>query len=238
MKKTFLITRPQAQAQPLVSAISQLGHQCITLPCVAIEPLALPSLKKMMHYNALIFTSANAAHADLPYHDIIQPVLSIGPATTQALHAQGLDTIITAQPYSSEGLLALTELTNINDHNIAIFTGDNPKPLLRDTLHARGAHVDVVLCYRRTQPTYTAANLLQIINTPIDAIITTSHDTLVNLITLFKTHLDWLLSQHLLVISEKMSAFAKEQGFTHVSIADSPHTDAICRWVTSSHSQS
>jgi len=61
----------------------------------------------------------------------------------------------------SEGLLALPELANVQGRRVVLFRGEGGRELLAETLRERGAHVDLVSCYRRAVPSSGAEGLVE-----------------------------------------------------------------------------
>ena len=225
MAKTILITRPKNQSQALIDGIETLGYSCLELPCLTIKAHALSlGINELALYTALVFTSANAVTRGIPYQSITQPVLAIGPGTSDALGGKGVPNVITATPYNSDGLLALPILKNIANKKIAIFTGENPKALLAETLQQRGATVNTHYCYKRLVPQYTEADIMPITQTVLAAIIVTSEETLNALATIFEKHRPWLLDQNIITGTLALKKAAKTIGFQSVTVAKSPYT--------------
>jgi uroporphyrinogen-III synthase len=73
----------------------------------------------------------------------------------KALAARGVTGCIAPQErFESEALLAQPELAGerVSGKRIVIFRGDGGRELLADTLRARGAVVEYIICYRRACP--------------------------------------------------------------------------------------
>ena len=226
-RNTFLITRPAHQAAELITSIEKNGNTCVSLPCIDISPPNDPqsiafAITHFNQFDCCIFTSVNAV---LPqFKNVIaayeKSLLAIGPATAKKLSSDTQQPIIIPNDYSSEGLLKLPELQLVKNVTIAIFTGDNPKPLLADTLQAQGANIKIITCYKRSCPQYTPEQIHAITQTNYAGIITTSKEAFDNLMTLFEHHREWLKKQPLVVISESMATTAKAYGFQKITITD------------------
>ncbi len=79
-----LVTRPQADAEPLVEALQALGFQVLSAPLLAVEPIKAARID-LDGVQALLFTSANGVRvfAELsPERGL--PVFAVGDATAQA----------------------------------------------------------------------------------------------------------------------------------------------------------
>ncbi len=234
---SILITRPKHQAESLSLMLKKLGAKTLLFPTLLIKPLhETPEiqtfLKKITHYNFAIFVSANAI-IPLPAIDSLK-IIAIGPGTANALKKNNIHVDFIPNLYNSEGILALPALQNIKNKSIAIFCGENSKPLLKDNLIQRGATVDEIVCYRRECPTITNNELKSLRSKPINLIITTSKESLQNLTKVFPLSSDqWIYKKHLLVISESMAELAHEMGFvSKVIIAKNATDQAIVDTLT------
>lgn len=225
---TILITRPEHQAHALSELITAAGGKTIVFPTIIIEPTTShsglqPLIKKIMNYDIAIFVSANAVDYVAPGWQPPQSltVIAIGPGTANALEKYQITVHAIPPHFSSDGLLTLPHLMRINHKKIVIFCGENTRPVLRDTLRQRGATVDEAIVYRRRCPTPNNKQLESLIAQPLDVIITTSRESLVNLFSLLPTiHHAWLCQIPLMVISPAMALLAKGMGFHHIIIAD------------------
>ena len=231
MSKKFLITRAERQSTELVSILSQHDIDCVVLPCVEISPPTsrdslFEAIEHIDDYDCCIFTSVNAVEA-LP-HDLtgFKKVIAIGPATAKALQQLGIEASV-PEEFNSEGLLAMPELMHVDRQQIAIFTGENPRGLLHETLQQRNAHVELIFCYKRSCPHYKKAALDEVMATDIDGIICSSAEILVNLIMLFEEDLTWLTRHSLVVVSDNMHQLATKVGFQEIHQAKDATTQAI-----------
>jgi uroporphyrinogen-III synthase len=223
--KPFLITRPQQQSSELIAAIEKQGDSCIHFPCIEIsKPTDQQSIAfAITHFDQFdlcIFTSTNAVLPQLKevIHRYKKTLIAIGPATAKQLANNTEKLIVVPHTHSSEGLLELSELQSVSGLNIAIFTGENPKNLLKESLNLKGALVEYIICYRRSCPNYTTQQIDRIVQYDYAAIITTSKETLNNLISLFNHYKTWLVQQPIIVISTSMADIAQTYGFQEIII--------------------
>lgn len=170
----IVVTRPRAQAAPLVEAIAAAGGLPLIFPLLEISPASDPqslsdAVARLADYALAIFISPNAVDYALPailaYHRWPAGLLpaAVGPGTVKALAAHGVGGCIApSERFDSESLLDLPELAGekIRGQRIAIFRGDGGRELLADTLRERGAEVDCITCYQRSGPAQGAAPLL------------------------------------------------------------------------------
>lgn len=221
LQANFLNTRPKDQADLLNNLLHQIGALSINLPCIEISGPPNPSLLKESLKNStqddyIIFLSANTLNflgAHWPTYKAT--LIAIGPGTETALKKINKLVRYIPEDFSSEGLLGLEVLQNPHGKKITIFCGENPRPLLAETLKARGAIVQEVICYRRVKPHFNVHTELGPLKAAsIDCIISTSLESLNNLYEMLAEEgRDWLLSRQLLVISQAMLERAKELGF-------------------------
>jgi len=99
-----VVTRAEAQAEPLVSRLEALGHEVVRCPLIRIEPLGDEPLDFGM-YDWVAVTSPNGADeigrrlAEAPRH-----FAAIGPSTAEALCRHGYEPDLVARVHTQEGL--------------------------------------------------------------------------------------------------------------------------------------
>jgi uroporphyrinogen-III synthase len=243
-----LVTRPAHQAVSLISALNQASATPLLLPVTTIiptinDPSVGAALQQYEQANSIIFTSSNAVrNAILAINKAnkswppVQSVFAIGPATCHSLNVSNCNNVIMPDiDFSSEGLLAKSELQHIKDNIIIIFGGANPRPLLATQLQQRGAHVLHAACYMR-QPLTAQMDIKQqaeLLN-KVDIIVCTSNETLLNLIQAFDKGLhNQLFDKEFLVINSHMKTTLKGLGYIKSPIiADNPTDHSIMSALT------
>lgn len=239
IKGTVVITRPLHQAQNLALLIQKNGGKVIFFPTLEILPIKnnvnlQKAAKNIDQFDIVIFVSANAvdyflkAHTPSSRDDAI--AIAVGSGTAHAL-CKGKITAIIPENHSSEGILNLKELQNIKDKSIALFCGENSKPLLKKVLLARGATVEEIVCYRRQCPDVNVDKIATAWREAgVNYLISTSTESLQNLYFIFaKIDSTWLLQIPLLVVSDSMSALAQQLGFKTIIRTQGASDDAICK---------
>lgn len=230
-----LITRPKDQAQTLSEAILKAGGKTILYPTLAItEPddksTLLTVLQNLSNFDIAIFTSVNAVEKTLAHWQRTPKKLligAIGPTTENALTSHSVKVSFVAEsPYSSETLLNAASLQNIKHKNIVIFTGEDGRNYLSETLQQRNAKVTVAPAYRRILP---KNNHVKWQSKNIDIIVSSSHEGLRNLLLLKKNQKQRLLKIPLLVSSERLSLLAKDLGFETIFVAENASDEAILK---------
>ena len=186
-----LVTRPARQAAGFAQKIAALGGVPVIFPAIVILPPENRAAVDRAHaaladYDIAIFISPNAVEYGVPDPRHWPPPLEVfapGPGTAEALAAAGIAGVrIPATTFDSEGLLALPELADVRGKRVLILRGEGGREHLGDSLRARGAHVDAVACYRRTQPRSDAQGLAEAFRAgAIDVVTVTSSEALDNL---------------------------------------------------------
>jgi uroporphyrinogen III methyltransferase / synthase len=102
----IVVTRPAEQARPLVEKLEALGHEVVVCPLIAIEPLGDEPID-LRDYDWVLVTSTNGAR-ELGRRRSGEPkrLGAIGPATADALRAEGLEPDLIAEVSTQEALAA------------------------------------------------------------------------------------------------------------------------------------
>ena len=168
----IVLTRPRAAAEALAAPLQAEGARVFLFPALAIEPIApTPGLESLVarieEFHLAVFVSANAVEHGL---EAVRAAgawpagleaAAVGEATAEALRNSGVSRVISpADRHDSEGLLALPRLQAVKGQNIVVFRGEGGREAIRETLAARGAHVEYAECYRRVMPSADAKPLL------------------------------------------------------------------------------
>jgi uroporphyrinogen-III synthase len=100
-----VVTRPRAQAGPLVSRLEELGHEVVECPLIEIEPLT--GRIEVEGYDWVIVTSPNGARELVSRASGALPkVAAVGPGTAETLRELGVEPAFVPQVSSQDGLLA------------------------------------------------------------------------------------------------------------------------------------
>lgn len=99
-----IVTRPRAQAAPLVEALRAIGAEVVECPLIEIEPLSDEPVDGR-GYDWIVVTSPNGAR-ELGRRGLNLPRLAaVGPGTADALRRQDLEPAFVAEESSQDGLL-------------------------------------------------------------------------------------------------------------------------------------
>lgn len=223
--RTVLVTRPAHQAAALVRTIQSAGGETFVFPALEIEaaPAAdlSASLAQLATADIVIFISPNAAQFGMAAAQVLPAasrIFAVGPGTARVLQAQGIQDVITPDGQDSEALLALPQLQEMAGKVVMIVRGVGGRPVLADTLAARGAEVHYLECYRRVRPQADAGPLLARWQAGgIDAVTVTSAETLHNLAALLgEAGAPWLTATPLFAPHEKIAEAARRFGIAQV----------------------
>ena len=120
--RCIVVTRPQAQAAPLVEAIAAAGGRPLLFPLLEISPAPDvgpldQAVASLSDYALVVFISPNAVTHAVPailargaWPAGVVPA-AVGPGTVKALAAHGIGgCLVPSERFDSEALLALPEL--------------------------------------------------------------------------------------------------------------------------------
>ncbi len=241
-----LVTRPDGQAGPLCDLITAQGGRAIRFPAITIAPAddpheAMMALQRINDFNLVIFVSPNAVRYGLELLgggglSAETRVAAIGKGSARILAERGVEVdILPEGRFDSESLLALPELTDVAGMRILIVRGTGGRPLLADTLRARGAEVEYAEVYSREIGDAEAGSLIASWRTQVQIAVATSCEILDNLfLMLGETGAGMLRQTPLVVVSERIQMRAHELGCNNIIMADEASDQgllrSICNW--------
>lgn len=230
--RCLAVTRPEGQAESLCRAIRAAGGEVLPFPVLAIGPAPdlaplLALLPQLDAFDLAFFVSPNAVHhaLDLVLSRRAWPaglrVATVGPGSVRALVQRGFSQVIAPQQgFDSESVLALPEFAAaaVHGRRVLILRGDGGRDLLADTLHARGARVECVCCYRRFRPEIDPERLLAPARAGrLDALLLTSTEGVSNLVRMVGAQgIALLRTVPVFVSHPRIASRACEAGFTCV----------------------
>ena len=229
-----LLTRPIQQQQTLSDAIASRGGRATQLPLIEIKSLqettSIQALKSKIqgldNYHILIFVSTNAVrYAATWINDYWSRfpvgicVVGIGPTTAQAISEQiSRDVIHSPTGMTSEDLLELPQLKQVDGKRIGIFRGQGGRELLAEELTARGGEVDYLEVYQRLPIHYNSRDFCRRLRSDsVNVLTVTSAESLTKLAAALGDNKEELGLIPLLVPSARLLQQAEQSGFSHVS---------------------
>jgi uroporphyrinogen-III synthase len=166
-KSPILVTRSEPGASVLVEALRNAGYTARRLPVLEIQPLDDPHSRAVVaeldRFDVVIFVSGHAVRLGVELIDAVWPErprllwIAVGAATADALRGYGIAALVPATE-SSEGILALPQLSDVVGRRVLICAGRDGRSLLSDGLSRRGATVERLDLYTR-EPTALASAL-------------------------------------------------------------------------------
>ena len=99
-----IVTRPRAQARPLVEALELLGATVVECPLIEIERTSDEPVDAA-GYDWLVVTSPNGADEIAVRGRNLPAIAAVGPGTAEALRAHGIEPAFVPRESSQDGLL-------------------------------------------------------------------------------------------------------------------------------------
>ncbi len=232
----YLITRPRPKLAATAAAFAVAGLAATVIATSDIEYCQpdIDALRQQLQAESvrtpLIVTSVFAAQVllTLPAACVAQrPVVAVGAATASALAATA-SPIITPQPQTSEGVLALPELAAPPCQSVLIIKGEGGRTAIADTLQARGIAVTPYCVYRRV-PLAKPVQSNQWQWSHVKGIIATSEEMARQLWhqapQAHAAALPWL------TVSERVARAIRALGVREVAVSAGASDAALIKWV-------
>lgn len=228
----LLLTRSSAQNKLLLGKLKRPDLPSFDLPLLEAQTIALsPEMQSRVmdldQFDQLIFISKNAVEFGYPVLEQYWPQwplklswLAVGKATAAALQQYDIDPIF-PELASSEGLLELPQLQDVEEQRILIVRGIGGRETLKTELDKRGAKVDYLEVYERhliphkPQDLPDADQVLALVYS--GEAIQRLHELVIH------------RHQHytLVVPSERLRTLAIDTGFDKVEVAKSQEEDSM-----------
>ncbi len=236
-----LVTRPAHQAETLCQVIERHGGIPVRFPTIEIVGLenqisATNLTEKLSKFRWLIFTSANAVNFALKANDgkirefSETGIAAIGKATAKALESVGMKVgLLPDIGFDSEALLAMPQMQYVKGQSILIIRGQGGREELASGLRNRGATVEYLDVYKRIMPQQETSQVSRLLeNNELAAVVVTSGEALVNLITMLGINFQYRLKAvQLVVISDRIRRLAENIGFLRIAVTENPSDQAI-----------
>ncbi|GEN28576.1 uroporphyrinogen-III synthase [Halovibrio variabilis] len=232
MTQPVLICRPGERGEALAAALRERGEQVESLAVMQLEPLPEDPAQRQIwlnidQYHKIIVISPFAAVCFSEALDRYWPQLpvgieyySVGNTTAKTLFEQlGVRVHVpssNAGEDTSEALLALASLQQVDHQRILLVAGEGGRPLLAQTLAERGANITRVAVYRRTFQPLAPALQTRLCSGNYRALIVTSSELLEHLA---KWCHQAALNQPLIVSSRRLATLAGRLGFCDLKVA-------------------
>ncbi|GGA64271.1 uroporphyrinogen III methyltransferase [Neiella marina] len=228
-----LLTRPEQECDELQQLLAADGIETVSQPLFTIQPgrhlqlLAdmLAAADKVIAVSKHAVSFANQQLASCWPHRL--SYFAVGQATQGIWQQVGVNAIA-PQQQTSEGLLVLPQLTDVNQQNIVILRGQSGRELLAQQLSERGAKVNYCECYQRSAITLNSSQLVPYWQQHISYLIVTSGEQLSRLQALCdESQQRWLYSNTLITVSQRLANLARTMGFNQILISPSANNRAL-----------
>ena len=239
---TILVTRPDPSGTELCELIDAHGGHAIHFPTIAFSPPSdseafKKSVAALGQMDWLVFISPQAVYSSIvairhAWPDFPPAIrfAAVGEGTANALKAAGY--LVSAFPgteWNSEGLLKLPEFQSLAGKKIAIVRGQGGREFLANALIDRGAKVEHVVAYQRTQPESDVKPFLDLLKQKrIDVIICTSFEGVQNLKRMIgEKSFPYLRDVPVIVVSERIKMLARDLDFQTIWVAHNASHPAL-----------
>ena len=228
-----LITRPSNQVGKTQHVLESAGASVLSLPLIEIQALtdgaAIQDLKNKVldldNYHCLIFVSNNAVNFGgeiinnfWPQFPVGVEVIAIGPTTAEAARQKfSCEVSYAPSGMTSEDILQLPQLQDIDQKKIGIVRGQGGRELLADTLRGRGAVVDYLEAYSRTPVEYEDRDFCERLRAAhVNVLTISSGESLDRLTSLLIDSAELMQQLDLLVPSLRVAERALALGYARV----------------------
>ncbi len=229
---TLVSLRPRGQHASLRNAVQVLGGKLLALSPWALvardDPPTRNALKQALQADRVVFTSPAAAHAAARLATLSGPHpgqwLAVGAGTAAALRARGAAGVVAPERMDSEGLLGLSELTQLQGRSVALVTAPGGRGLIAPTLEARGAQLRRVDVYSRRPLAPAPRTLQRLRRQPAPwALALSSAEALSWAVTQLPADLlARLRASAVVAASERLATLAEGEGFARIHLAQGP----------------
>jgi len=198
--RRIVVTRAREQAGELAELLEDAGAEPVLVPTIALGPPPDPgaldaAVAQAADYDWIVFTSANGVGAffaslarqagDVRALARVR-LAAIGPETAAELERRHVRPAVVPAEYRAEGLLAALADADVRGRRFLLPRAAGARPVLPETLAARGASVDEVIAYRAVVPPDADAGALRaaLAAGDLDAVTFTSSSTVANFVAL------------------------------------------------------
>ncbi len=237
--RRIVVTRSRAQAGALRELLEAEGAEVIDFPTIRTSPPAdyMPvdqAIACLDEYRWIVFTSQNGVAVFVDRMRTLgrnpqtlsgARLAAIGPGTTRALEAHGLQVDLAPGEFRAEALVAAFGREELRGARVLIPRAEDARAVLPDGLRRLGAIVDVVPVYRTEVEREQAPEIRRrLLDGTVDAVTFTSSSTVRNFVTLLGPDAGPALRGALVAcIGPVTAATARELGL-HVGVVAETYT--------------
>jgi uroporphyrinogen III methyltransferase / synthase len=227
--KRIIVTRAREQASEFLSALSEMGAECLEFPTIkVIPPESWEGLDRgigeVEAYHWLIFTSVNGVQY---FFDRLETlgrdvrdlkgvkIGAIGPATAEAVKSRGLRIDLIPEEYRAESVVEAFRKEGIQGKRILLPRAREAREILPQELENLGAAVEVVEAYRTVKPEEGREAVMDLLRQgEIHMVTFTSSSTVSNFVDMFggAPLLEWMKQVAVACIGPVTAKRAEDQG--------------------------
>ena len=218
----ILITRPLIDSEDLMGKLFSLGHKIIHIPTLKISDIKIESVN-INHYDALIFTSANAIrNLDVSSEGKKKLCFCVGSITEKIARQLGYHNTLSAGGTVNALKNLIINTNQINKKSrIAYFCGDNISYDLDLELKREGLNVSKIINYKSEKIIGLNDKNKEIItNHSPDIIFVYSQRSGESFIEIVRNHSLYPLmtGSKVMCISDKIASLFKSDGWKKVEV--------------------
>jgi uroporphyrinogen III methyltransferase/synthase len=164
--KKIVVTRAREQASDFLTALTELGAECIEFPTIEIIPPVSwkgldEAILSLERYQWVLFTSVNGVKFFFQRLETFEKdardlkgikIGAIGPKTAQALHERGIRPDLVPDEYRAEAVVEAFKNHKEKALRVLLPRAARAREVLPEELEKMGAQVDVVAAYRTVKP--------------------------------------------------------------------------------------
>ena len=227
-----IVTRPQPYCDELCAFLEAEKFSTVALPAQKIEfdleqASRFSDALKQISASTLIFSSRNAVLAVADDIKAIQDTddgsafiyAAVGAGTAAELEKLGVKQVIYPhEGYSAIHLMALPEMVAINDRDVFLVSGQNPRPGLLNECTQRNSRVQSFYVYRRINQSH-AEETLRAAYLGADALLLSNTESAQNVVENTPNALHAaLFDLQCICVSDRVAAIAVELGFNKTPV--------------------
>ena len=218
----ILITRPLIDAEDLMGKFFSLGHKIIHIPTLKISSATTEPINAS-HYNAFIFTSANAVrNLKVVKQDKSKLCFCVGAITEKIARMSGYNNTVSAGGTVNALKNLIISSSQINEKSkIAYFCGDNVSYDLDSELKREGIKTDKIINYTSEKITDLNEENKKIIEShPPDIILVYSIRSAQSFIEIVKNYSLYpiMTESTVMCISKKVANIFSDKGWKKIKI--------------------
>jgi uroporphyrinogen III methyltransferase / synthase len=227
--KRIIVTRAREQASGFLSALAEMGAECLEFPTIKVVPPESwegldRSIREVEAYHWLIFTSVNGVKYFFDRLETLSrdvrdlkgvKIAAIGPATAEAVKSKGLRIDLIPEEYRAESVVEAFRKEGIQGKRVLLPRAREAREVLPEELEKLGAVVDVVEAYRTDKPEKDKEGIQEMLQRgQIHMVTFTSSSTVSNFMDMFPGEpvLEWMDKVAVACIGPVTAKRAQDQG--------------------------